>query len=186
MDVYEVCPELSTDRFLLRQVEMGDSADLLKVYSDTAAVPIFNSDNCIGNFYITELKDIERMIEFWLYEYGKRWYVRWSIIDKASGQAIGTIELFHRTADDHFNHVGLLRLDLRSDYENEAAITELLTALLPPAYEWFACDAMAAKAPPCAVRRIRALEKLGFEKSEELLYGHDGRAYGDYYILRRA
>lgn len=185
MDVFEQCPQLSTDRFHLRQVEVGDSADLLKVYSDKTAVPIFNSDNCTGDFYITEIQDIERMIEFWLYEYGKRWYVRWSIIDKASNCAVGTIELLYRTSGDFFNHMGLLRLDLRSDYENEETITELLSALLPCAYGWFSCDAITTKAPACAGRRIRALEKLGFQKSEELLYGHDGRAYGNYYIVRR-
>ena len=31
--------------------------------------------------------------------------------------AIGTIELFHRTAEDFFNHTGVIRLDLRSDFE---------------------------------------------------------------------
>ena len=185
MDIYEVCPEFCSERFLLRQVRREDCADLLEVYSDTAAVPIFNSDNCTGDFYITTPEDMMNCIDFWLREYGQRYYIRWSIIDRAAGAAVGTIELFHRTAQDFFDHVGLLRLDLRSDYENNDAITDLLTLLLPSAFGLFGCDTMATKIPPCAPVRRAALSALGFQASTELLYGHDGTGYGDYYILKK-
>lgn len=182
MDVFENCPQVATERFVLRQVNMEDWKDLLKVYSDTASVPIFNSDNCTGDFYITTEADMKNTIDFWLREYGQRFYVRWSILDRETGCAVGTIELFHRTAEDFYDHVGLLRLDLRSDYEREDAISEILSGLLECAYEWFACGAMATKIPQCAKVRRDALEKMGFRYSEELLHGHDGRSYGDYYI----
>ena len=51
-NVYEECPILENDRFLLRFVTKEDATDLLKVYSDKNALPFFNSDNCHGdNFY---------------------------------------------------------------------------------------------------------------------------------------
>ena len=34
-----------------------------------------------------------------------------------------------------------------------------------------------------ARERIRALENLGFVPSDDVLIGHDGTAYGDYYVL---
>ena len=59
MNIYEECPVLENDLFLLRMVEENDIKDLLKVYSDINAVPLFNSDNCHGdNFYY---ETIERM-----------------------------------------------------------------------------------------------------------------------------
>ena len=185
MDVYETCPEFSSAHYLLRQTRMEDRDDLLKVYSDTAAVPIFNSDNCTGDFYMTRPQDMENCIAFWLSEYAMRYYVRWSIIDRSTNSAVGTIELFHRTAADFFNHVGLLRLDLRSDYETEEVITEILSCLLPPSFELFSCDSIATKIPACAKTRRSTLQKMGFQYSPELLYGHDGTAYGDYYLLRK-
>lgn len=185
MNVYETCPQFSSERYLLRMVSPEDRDDLLKVYSDTDAVPIFNSDNCTGDFHITTREDMARTIEFWLREYACRYYVRWSVIDRAAEQTVGTIELFHRTADDFYNHVGLLRLDLRSDHETEEAITEILSILLPPAYGLFTCDAIATKIPACARTRIKALTNLGFRYSPEPLYGHDGTAYGDYYLLNK-
>lgn len=185
MDVFETCPQFSSERFCFRQTRMDDWADLLKVYSDPKSFPIFNSDSCTGDFRITTRKDMECTIDFWLREYALRYYVRWSIVDRSAGQAIGTVELFHRTAQDFFNHVGLLRLDLRSDYETEAAITEILSALLPHSFDWFSCDTIATKIPACAKIRRDALCKLGFQYSPEKLYGHDGTAYGDYYILTK-
>ena len=185
MDIYEVCPTLSSPRFLLRQVALSDRDDLLRVYSDPAAVPIFNSDNCTGNFYMTRPGDMENCITFWLREYAQRYYIRWSILDRATDTAIGTIELFHREATDYFNHVGLLRLDLRSDYETKDAITAILDTLLPESFSLFACESIATKIPPCAAVRREALTALGFSYSPEKLYGHDGRAYGDYFVLTR-
>lgn len=185
MDVYKICPQFSSERFLLRQTSMEDCDDLVRVYSDLAAVPIFNSDNCTGDFHITKPKDMANCIAFWLREYAQRYYVRWSIIDRAADCAIGTIELFHRTAEDFYNHVGLLRLDLRSDYENEDSITQILSILLSPAFDLFSCDVIATKIPGCAQSRMIALSRMGFRYSPEKLYGHDGTAYGDYYILKK-
>ena len=185
MDVYENCPRFCSEHFLLRQTCADDRDDLLKVYSDTAAVPIFNSDNCTGDFYITTPEDMAACIAFWQREYGLRYYVRWSILCRETGSAIGTIELFHRTAADFYNHVGLLRLDLRSDYETRDAITEILACLLPPCFDLFSCGAMATKIPACAAIRREALCAMGFRHSPEPLYGHDGTPYGDYYVLSR-
>ena len=39
MNVYEKCPVLESENFLLRKVCLEDSDDLLKVYSDEKAVP---------------------------------------------------------------------------------------------------------------------------------------------------
>lgn len=185
MNVYEICPQFSSPRFLLRQTCIEDCDDLLKVYSDVAAVPLFNSDNCTGDFYMTRREDMENCIRFWLREYQQQYYVRWSILDRTTNCAIGTIELFHRRAADFYNHVGLLRLDLRSDYETEESITEILSILLPPSFDLFACDTMATKIPACAQTRRETLCRMGFKASPEPLYGHDGRAYGDYYILKK-
>lgn len=182
MNVYEQCPVISGERFQLRQTVMEDWEDLLAVYSDPLSVPIFNSDNCTGDFYITAEEDMRRMIEFWLMEYGMGYYVRWSIIDRGNGRAVGTIELFNRKAGDFFNNVGLLRLDLRSDYENEDSITALMSTLLPHVEEMFSCNTVATKIPPCAAARRRAMESLGFVATPEKVMGHDGRAYGDYYL----
>lgn len=101
-----------------------------------------------------------------------------------TGIAVGTIELFNRQAKDFYHDCGLLRLDLRSDYENADSIREILSLIVPPAFDLFGCKMIATKIPPFAVSRKTAAEALGFTASEEkLIGGDDNREYGDYYIL---
>lgn len=103
IDVYEQIPIMESDKFLLREIiEDTDAEDLLKVYSNKAAVPLFNSDNCVNGFYYVSLEEMKDTIAFWKREYRSRYYVRWAIIDKKAKCAIGTIELFNRKAKDMF------------------------------------------------------------------------------------
>lgn len=186
MNVYKKCPILENDYFLLRYIREEDAEDLLKVYSDKKAVLLFNSDNCNGDiFYYTTLERMKQQIRFWDDEYNKEYYVRWSIIDKKTSSVIGTIELFNRKANDFFNNCGLLRLDLRSDYEKNEQIEKILEIIIDNAFNLFNCNLIATKAISIATERIKALTKCGFNYSEEKLIGHDGTIYNDYYIKNK-
>lgn len=182
IDVYEQIPVMESEKFLLREIDDGDVEDLLKVYSDKDAVPLFNSDNCVNGFYYTSIEKMKDTIAFWKREYQSRYYVRWAIIDKSTNCAIGTIELFNRRAKDYFNNCGLLRLDLRSDYEKQDIIVDILGIIISETKEMFACEMIATKAISIAKERIRALEYRGFCLSEESVIGHDGTKYGSYYV----
>ena len=185
-NVYEKCPKIENDRYLLRFVEKNDADDLLKVYSDKNALPFFNSDNCDGdNFYYPTKEKMQNAIEFWLRSYETRWFVRWVIVDKISSEVIGSVEMFHRTADDDFNDVGVLRLDVRSDYEKSESIQEILRLFIPDAYKLFDCNEIITKVPIYAVERMEAVQRYGFSKSEFLLIGtNDHYAYNGYWIIK--
>lgn len=182
IDVYEQIPVMESEKFLLREIEDGDAEDLLKVYSDKDAVPLFNSDNCVNGFYYSSIEEMKDTVAFWKREYQSRYYVRWAIIDKSTDCAIGTIELFNRKAKDYFNNCGLLRLDLRSDYEKQDTIEDILGIIIPETKEMFTCETIATKAVSSAQERIQALEHMGFYLSKEALIGHDGTKYDSYYV----
>ena len=183
-NVYKNCPKFENEKYLSRFVNEDDYKDLLKVYSDERSVSFFNSDNCGGDdFHYTTESRMKEAIKYWLWEYSRQGFVRWSIIDKDTNEAIGTIELFHRDSEDYFTNCGLLRLDLRSDYENSTDIQNILSLIVKPTFELFDCDKIATKAIPEAKERIKALSGMGFVLSKEKLIGHDGAEYGDYYIF---
>lgn len=189
-DVYKTCPSFENESFLIRRTEKGDKEDLLKVYSDIKSVPFFNGDNCHGDdFHYTTMERMEQALDFWEMSYRERWFVRFSIIGKNSGntggktETIGTVELFKRASDDKFNGCGVLRLDLRSDFEREKDIFDILALIIPSAYGLFYCDTIITKAVPEASERIAALEKYGFVKSTDKLVGDDGTEYQDYYRI---
>ena len=183
MNIYEKCPAVENKRFLLRMVERKDCEKLLKVYSDEKAVPLFNSDNCHGDdFHYQTLHRMAQAIEFWLFSYREKYFVRWSIIDKANCEIAGTVEMFRREAEDAFTNTALLRLDLRSDYEETSIIEEILALLIEHAYEWFDCDSITTKAPEHALKRRTALAKLNFAESTNTLKGHNGERYAGYFV----
>lgn len=183
-EVYEKCPEFENEKYKLRFVSQDDCTDLLKVYSDLKAVPFFNSDNCGGDdFYYSTMERMKEAIEYWIFEYNRKGFVRWSIFNKEKAEVIGTIELFQRNSHDYFTECGLLRLDLRSDYENEVAIKEILSLIISPTFELFKCNKIATKAIAKATERINALEKIGFSLSSEKLIGHNGTPYCSYFVL---
>lgn len=183
-NVYEHCPKFENENYLIRFFAKEDTLDLLKVYSDQKAVPFFNSDNCHGDdFHYTTEARMKQALDFWFSSYKNKDFVRWTIVDKKAHEAIGTIELFRRQAQDYFTNCGLLRLDLRSDYEKEFEIKEILSLILAPTFELFSCDKIATKAISEAKERIRALDSIGFSASNEKLIGHDGTLYGDYHVL---
>ena len=128
---------------------------------------------------------MQNVIAAWQGEYQRKGFVRWSIIDKSKEEVIGTIELFHRNADDYFTDCGLLRLDLRSDYENASEIESILSLIVPPTFEMFKCDKVATKVIAEASERKNALLKMNFVLSNEKLVGHDGKKYGYYFVLHK-
>lgn len=197
MNPYETCPVFENENYLLRLVSPEDVQDLLKVYSDEKAVPFFNSDNCHGDdFYYTTPERMQSAIEFWRYSYDNGYFVRWTIVEKKKKSAIGTIELFRRgeisAADnrkqgDYFTGSGILRLDLKSDYERAKEVQEILSLILPDAFELFGCNMIATKIHLGNTERKCAVERLGFCSTQEKLIGsQDGKAYGDYYIMFQA
>ena len=186
-DVYTTCPTLENDAFLLRFVTKDDSKDLLEVYGDKNALPFFNSDNCHGdNFYYNTREKMDKAIDFWLYSYKERFFVRWAIIDKNTSKAIGTIELFHRDSDDELDGVGVLRLDVKSEYEKSDCLYKILDVIVPPAYELFDCREIISKVPMYAVERADAFEKYGFSKTDRLLIGsNDNYGYNCYWAIEK-
>lgn len=182
-DVYEEVPEFENDHYLFRFVKESDASDLLEVYSDKNALPFFNSDNCHGdNFYYPTTERMKEAINFWIKSYETKWFVRWAIVEKQKEKAIGTVELFHRDANDYFNNTALLRLDLKSSHEKAEVIEEVSGIILPSACKLFDAKKIATKVPLYAIERMAAFKKLGFTKSEEFLVGgSDGYSYKDYW-----
>lgn len=187
MDVYEKCPVLENDDFKIRLIEEQDTDDLLEVYSDKLALPFFNSDNCHGsNFYCAVREHMESAVKYWLIEYHEnRGFVRFTIVDRKKGKAVGTIEMFRREAEDYYDDCGILRLDVGSVCEKTEVIYGVLSLVTEPFFDWFGCSKIATKAPVYAVDRIEALKKAGFVKSDEPLIGHDKKTlYYDYWVIQ--
>lgn len=184
MNIYESCPVLENGNFIIRLFQSGDCSDLLKVYSDKNALPFFNSDNCDGdNFYYATKERMAQAIDFWQMSYENGWFVRLSIVDKSASCVIGTVELCLRVSEDAFDHMGILRVDVRSDYEREDSLYDIFSLVTPETEHLLGCKGILTKAPIYAVERIKAIQRVGFKKSELLLTGKNGFSYDGYWTI---
>jgi [ribosomal protein S5]-alanine N-acetyltransferase len=173
-DIYEVCPTFNNQDITLRQTILGDEKELLKCYSDIKAVPFFNSDNCYGDdFHYTSIGRMQQAIEMWNYSYNNRHFVRWSIIINSTNEIIGTVEMFHRIAEDDFNHYGILRIDLQSKYENQKVINTILEIVNEEFYNLFDVKSILTKTFPAAEERIISLKRNGYSPLGKKLMKYD-------------
>lgn len=164
---YIKCPSYETKKFVLRRVEENDEKDLLECYSDPISAILFNSDNCTSKFVYTSLEEMTNCIKLWINQYEEKYYVRFSIVDKECGKAIGTIEIFARPGIyGDMKKVGVFRLDLASKYEKEEYILELLKVAEDKFYDDFRLEHIITKAVPEAKERIAALKKSGYMELE--------------------
>jgi [ribosomal protein S5]-alanine N-acetyltransferase len=176
--IYEKCPSYINELISLRQTNEGDAIELMDCYSDDKAVPLFNSDNCNGdNFHYKTVERMKQAIEFWNFSYKRKYFVRWTIIFNETNEKIGTIEMFHRNADDEFNHYGVLRIDLKSKYEARSVINEILDIAEERFFELFDVHAILTKAIPLASERIEALLQKGYQPLNKKLL-----VYDDYFV----
>lgn len=156
-NVYEVCPVYETESFILRQVKLEDAQDLLACYSDKENVAKLNADCCTSDFYYTTLEQMKECIRFWLREYEMHYYVRFAVVPKGVGKAIGTVEIFGGEA-------GVLRIDLAAEYITEQGYCELVTLAKEQFVEDFGVGSIKMKTANIP-ERVEWLERLGFVPS---------------------
>ena len=179
---YEKCPVFETEHFILRLVEEEDAQDLLECYSDPFSAKFFNSDNCTSNFVYQTPDEMKNCIRTWLWEYAQQRYIRFSIVDRISQKAVGTIECFARQETfQNFGKVGVLRIDLASHYENPGALAEIVSMVENNFYDCFNIQSMLTKAVPAAQQRITALKTYGYQELKD----NPIMSYEDYYIKVR-
>lgn len=153
-DPYDLCPTYESDRFQLHLVCPDDAQDLFACYSNPDAQRFFNSDRCTNDFCYETLAQMQECIAFWLQAYADRAFVRFAIVDKATGKALGTVEIFGGTH-------GVLRIDVMPAYENVDHLSELLK-IADHFFADFSCENQVVKAIPEAEQRTQALLQNGY------------------------
>lgn len=171
MNPYMECPTISTENFTIRLIRESDSESLFKCYNDKRAVELMNDDNCDFGFYVDSKEKMQETIGYWIDFYKKQYFIRFSIVDNATGEAVGTIEGFA-------GETGVLRVDICSAYEKTYYLSELLNFARDNFNEFFGNEYIVTKAIPNALERREALAINGWE------YIDSFRDYYNYYRIK--
>ncbi|ASA22497.1 GNAT family N-acetyltransferase [Paenibacillus donghaensis] len=172
---YEQCPSYETERLLLRLVKESDAKELLECYADPDAAALFNADNCPHNFICHTVEEMTNYITYWLEEYAGRGFVRFSVIDKQTQTAVGTVEMFSHA---QLQKTGVMRIDLKSEAEKAELLTELLKLASSHFFTAFDVKHILTKAVPKATVRIDALLRSGYTAVQD----NAVLPFADYYM----
>ena len=174
-DPYAECPEFETEHFHLRQVRGEDAEELLHAfYGDLSEWMFYGSDMCKSIFagrYAT-LDEMKNCIRSWLKEYANRYYIRFTVIDKQTEKAAGTIEVFDnihsekKWRQEAVSRGLVLHVDLAVPYETKDYISELLDLADKEFFRLFGFKYLLIRAIPEAKERIAALLSAGYEPFE--------------------
>ncbi len=171
MNAYLECPTMSTKSFTIRLIKTEDSDALFECYNDKTAVQFMNDDNCDFGFYVETKEKMLETVGYWLDFYEKQYFIRFSIVDNATGKAVGTIEGFA-------GETGVLRVDICSAYEKASYLSELFKVAKENFYELFGNEYIVTKALASATERRQALEDNGWEFIDMF------RGFADNYRIR--
>lgn len=168
MDAFMVCPIYETEHFRIKQLEIDDVDDLFFCYSDPEAARYFNGDCCGDDFYYTDKEKFRECVEYWLNRYELKDFVRWSIQDKERDQLVGTIEVCPslKYAVDG-RRMGILRIDLKSEYERLDVLKELMDILLANIYEDFEVASVIMKIQKDAEERQKLIQEYQFVNAKD-------------------
>lgn len=147
---YETCPAFENENYLLRLVDFSDAPDLLAVYSDRYAVPFADEEQDDTNI---TLGQVQELIQFWEWNYRTGRAVCWTVFDKNSRLAIGTMEISLPKSDGYTEDCALLRLNLRDSYERADRIGEILSLILDDVFDLFDCRKIAMRVPSASSKR---------------------------------
>lgn len=177
--VFEKCPEYQSEHFYIRQMKMTDADELFQCYSNPKAAKYFNGDCCSDDFYYTDYSKFQMCMEYWEERYRAKDFVRFTILNREKEEAIGMIEICpsYKYSADGFC-MGILRMDLRPEYEIEEAVQELLNLILENVYSDFGVKSVIIKAQEYAHVRRKALKKLHFVSAKE----ECNISFNDYFI----
>ena len=182
MNVFSVCPEYETEHFKIRKLKAEDADELFLCYSDPEAARFFNGDCCGDDFYYTDKDKFRECVKYWLSRYEARDFVRWSIQDKDTKSLIGTVEVcpsLKYAVDGKM--MGILRIDLKSEYEYWTVLKELMDVLVCHIYKDFEVVSIIMKIQKDAVGRQKFLKEYQFVNAKE----ECNISLEDYYIRYR-
>jgi len=179
MNPFIECPIYETERFIIRKLKREDTEELFSCYSDPKAVKCFNGDCCGDDFYYTDIEKFRECVEYWLSRYDAEDFVRWSIQDKGKQILFGTIEVcpsLKYAVDGKL--MGILRIDLKSEYERQEVIEELLDVLLKHVYKDFQIASVLMKIQKEARERQKLVRRYCFVPAKD----ECNISFSDYYV----
>ena len=153
--IFELFPELSTKRLLLRQITHEDNKKLLEVLSDE------NTCKYLTHNAVNDISKINKLILGIQRFFEEKQRIRWGIAIKDQNNIIGHCGFFEI---DNINSCAEISYCLKSEFWAKGFMTEALNEMLKFGFNNYGLNRIVAKVVEDNIGSIKTLEKLGFVK----------------------
>ena len=148
-------PKLSTNRFLLRQVEERDYKDIYEIYADEEAVRYQQIKP------METMEQAQKAVSAFLKGFKNREFIRWCIVDNECDKVLGLINLHDF---DNWNSKVEIGCMLNKKYWEQGIMSETAQKVINYAFEVIELNRIEALIDPKNIASIKLIAKLGFEK----------------------
>jgi len=152
-------PILETERLLLRELTESDANDIYEIFSSEEVTKYY------GMYAFKEIDEIKKMIRFFIDGFKEERQIRWCIVEKASGKAIGTCG-YHSISQRHFR--AEIGYELAESHWGNGYMNEALHRVIKYGFENYYLVRIEGLIYPINKSSRKTLETLGF-KEEGLL-----------------
>ncbi len=152
-------PALETDRLILRELIDSDIDELFKIFSSEEVTKYY------GMYAFKEIDEVKKMIQYFIDGFKEERQIRWCIVLKSTGKAIGTCG-FHCFNQRHYR--AEIGYELAEKYWGHGYMNEALQRIIRYGFENLNFMRIEGLIYPENISSRKSLEKLGF-KEEGLL-----------------
>lgn len=146
-------PQIETERFRLRPIELTDANEVFHYFSLDQVTKYYDLDT------FTDMSEAIRLIENWQTRFVNKEGIRWGIATKQDNKIIGSCG-YHNWEKDHFKaEVGF---EVAPEYWQKGVMTEVLRHVLQYGFEKMGLFRIEALYDPENIASKKTLEKAGF------------------------
>ncbi len=154
---FERFPVLTTERLLLREITLHDTAFWIRNFSDPATVSLTAYDPPAD---VAAAK--EEIRRYCIRPFNEGTGIRWGIAFRDRAELVGTLG-YHRWLREELNQA-LMGYDLLPEHRRKGIMTEAMTAVLKFGFERMHLHRAEVRVDPANTPSIRLIEKLGFQR----------------------
>lgn len=170
-ELFEAFPSIFSERFLLTEVSLEDTADFLKIYGDE------ENAHFISHYIMKTEEEAQEYIKRLSQRFNAKDQIRWAIKDKSNGILVGLISLHTIDSWEKSAQIGYV---VNRDYWGLGIATECVNAILSFIFRRTFIEIVEASISPSNKPSISFIKKLGFKKYRIRLGYSLNRKTGEY------
>lgn len=171
--LFNILPEIETDRFLLRKIEAEDYKEIFDIYSEDETLKYQNMVS------MKSLDEAIRYVDFISNGYKNKCFIRWGIVKKDGDRVIGLVALHHIERENSKVSVGYI---LNKRFWRQNIMSEVMSQIINYIFNEIKINRIEASIHPDNIASIKLCEKLGFTREglkEECIFNKRENKFED-------